>query len=71
MTFNWETGFVADFSLTNGLSSAAVSSKRRLSDMRGMYRDGEALEAQIAGGDPRNYEIYEMDAPPNAGHLAP
>jgi glucose-6-phosphate isomerase len=69
--FNWTQGFVVDFDLKTGLSkSSAESSKRHLSQMRGMYADEVATEALIKNGDPLVYEFYEMGAPETAGDLA-
>ncbi len=69
--FNWTQGFTVDFDLKTGLSkSNAESSKRHLSQMRGMYADEVATEALIKNGDPLVYEFYEMGAPETAGDLA-
>lgn len=62
--FNWVQGFVVDYDLKTGMSnSAAVTSKRRVSNMRGVYADEAATEALIQNGDPLVYEFYEMGAP--------
>ncbi len=42
---------------------------RRLSDMRGMYRDAEAERALIDGGDPLVYEVLQYDVPAEDGQL--
>jgi len=42
---------------------------RRVSDMRGYYRDEAALERLIAGGDPVHYEVFEKEIPATYGHL--
>lgn len=68
--FNWRKGFIIDFALTGGLSSAAVSTKRKLSQMRGIFSDSGALEKALAAGDPVVYEFYELGAPENAGDVA-
>jgi glucose-6-phosphate isomerase len=68
--FDWARGFVLDFSLTDGFSKKAVSTKRTLSQMRGMYADDAALEKAVASGDPVVYEFYELGAPEHAGDLA-
>lgn len=62
--FNWLQGFVVDYDLKTGMSnSEAVTSKRRVSNMRGMFADESATEALIQNGDPLVYEFYEMGAP--------
>lgn len=69
--FNWVQGFTADFDLKTGLSkSGAESSKRHVSNMRGMYADEAAADALIKNGDPLVYEFYEMGAPEKSSDLA-
>ncbi|MDR1143792.1 MAG: glucose-6-phosphate isomerase [Spirochaetaceae bacterium] len=68
--FNWQKGFIVDFALTGGLSSAVVSTKRKLSQMRGIFSDPDAFEKAAAAGDPVVYEFYELGAPENAGDVA-
>ncbi|MDR0380546.1 MAG: cupin domain-containing protein [Oscillospiraceae bacterium] len=69
-SFDWNRGFALDFALTDGLSQTAVSTKRRLSQMRGMYSDDAAFEALVEREDPLVYEFYELGAPERAGDLA-
>lgn len=68
--FDWEKGFVLDFDLVTGLSGAAASTKRRLSQMKEMYADAAAADRMIAAGDPVVYEFYELGAPEHPGDLA-
>jgi glucose-6-phosphate isomerase len=68
--FDWIRGFVADFSLAEGLSKTAVPTKRFLSSMKGMFADEEAYEKMLRSGDPLVYEFYEMGAPEDAGDVA-
>lgn len=42
---------------------------RRVSDMRGMYADGEAEERLAAGDDPVVYEVLQYDVPAENGQL--
>ena len=41
---------------------------RRISDMKGMYRDGEA-QAALERTDPPVYEVFTADIPQQEGHL--
>lgn len=69
--FNWVQGFTVDYDLKTGMSnSSAVTSKRRVSNMRGMFADEGATEALIQNGDPLVYEFYEMGAPEKSSDLA-
>lgn len=68
--FDWERGFLIDFSLLNGLSRGAVSSKRHLSQMSGMYCEESTLQSILQTEDPVVYEFYEMGAPETPGNLA-
>ncbi len=68
--YDWTRGFVLDFALADGLSKKAASTKRTLSQMRGMWKDEAALETMLKSGDPVVYEFYEMGAPENAGDIA-
>ena len=70
MDFDWVRGFTLDFALTGGLSQKAVSTKRTLSQMKGMYADTAAFDQAVAGGDPLVYEFYELRTPKNSGDLA-
>ena len=68
--YDWEKGFVLDFSLLDGLSKGAVSTKRKLSQMQDMYADAEAAQKAVDAGDPVVYEFYELGAPEHEGDLA-
>jgi glucose-6-phosphate isomerase len=70
MTYNWNKGFVIDFDLTTGLSKKGQSTKRMLSDMRGMYADEMAESNLIESDNPLVYEFYELGAPEKEGDLA-
>ena len=70
INFDWCKGFVADFDKTTGKSLGAVSTKRMLSQMAGMYADADALTAMLASGDPMVYEFYELGTPEDAGDIA-
>ena len=64
-------GFVLDFDIKTGLSEKFTSTKRTLSQMKGMYADEAALDNMLAEGDPLVYEFYELRAPEHAGDIAP
>ena len=51
------------FDLKTGLSPGTASLKRKLSDMRGMFFAGDALEKMIKAGDELMYEFYDMHIP--------
>ena len=68
--YDWNKGFTIDFSLLNGLSETGVSTKRKLSQMQGMYADAEAAQKAVEGGDPVVYEFYEIGAPEHQGDVA-
>ena len=68
--FNWEQGFTIDFDLNTGMSAKKETTKRYLSNMKGMFADDEAMEKALAKGDPVVYEFHEMEAPENQGDLA-
>lgn len=68
--FNWKQGYTIDFDLKTGMSKKKETSKRHVSDMKGMFADDAAFEKAVADGDPLVYEFHEMDAPEDAGDLA-
>ena len=67
---NFLKGFALDFDLRTGLSGGIASTKRYLSQMRGMYADEAAYDALLAMGDPLVYEFYEIGTPEDAGDVA-
>jgi len=68
--FNWGQGFTIDFDLNTGMSEKKETTKRYLSNMRGMFADDEAMKKELAKGDPVVYEFHEMKAPEHPGDLA-
>lgn len=68
--FDWLNGFSIDFSLVSGLSEDAVSTKRYLSDMKGIFSDEAAFEDSLVRDNTLVYEFYEMGAPENDGDIA-
>jgi len=62
--------FAVDFDLAAGVMKNAKNHLvRRVSDMRGHYRDTGAFEALVAAGDPVHYEVFETPVPHEDGHL--
>ena len=68
--FDWERGFVLDLDLISGLSRQADTTKRRLSQMKGMFYDQTAYEQMLEQDDPLVYEFYELGCPERPGELA-
>ena len=68
--FDFNLPFSVDFDFVNGLSKKAVSTKRMLSQMKGMFSDDEAYSREMAKGDRMIYEFYELGCPEEAGQLA-
>ncbi len=62
--------FAVSFNLAEGIMHDPASHLvRRASDMKGHYRDHEALAALIAAGNPTHYEVFETPVPHEYGHL--
>jgi len=70
MEYSWEKGFLVDFDKKTGLSKTAKSTKRLLSQMKGMYADPDAFDRVLKTEDPVVYEFYEPGAPKNPGDVA-
>lgn len=51
------------------LKPATSRIERRLSQMRGMYLDGDAERDALADGDPLVYEVHQYDMPEFVGEL--
>lgn len=69
--FDYIRGFTLDLDLQTGLSEKKETSKRYLSQMRGMFADGDAYERKLREGeDALIYEFHEMGVPEEAGDLA-
>ncbi|MDR2740156.1 MAG: cupin domain-containing protein [Treponema sp.] len=67
---DWKRGFTLDFALYGGYSKGAISTKRSLSQMKGMFADAAAYERALQAGDPLVYEFYELGAPETSNDLA-
>ncbi len=68
--FDWDKGFCLDFDLETAFSKTAEATKRRLSQMKGMFCDIRATEKILEKEDPVIYEFYELGCPERAGDLA-
>jgi glucose-6-phosphate isomerase len=68
--FDFERGFLIDFNLKTGASEKKATTKRKLSQMKGMFADDAAYEEMLKQGDPVVYEFHEMGVPEHAGDLA-
>jgi glucose-6-phosphate isomerase len=56
--------------MKTGLSPDVKPIQRRLSKMKGMYADDEALAKMLDGDDPLVYEFYDLGLPEEAGEIA-
>jgi glucose-6-phosphate isomerase, archaeal len=62
--------FVVDVDVDAGAMPHATNHLvRNASDMRGYYRDEDALEELVSQGDPVHYEVFEVPVPEEYGHL--
>jgi glucose-6-phosphate isomerase len=68
--FDFTKSFPVDFSLTDGLSKTAESSKRYLSKVANMFYDQKAAAEMLKEGDSLVYEFYELGQPEDAGDIA-
>lgn len=68
--FDFSVPFIINFDLKSGLSGQRKPTQRKLSNMRGMFNDEEALQRMLDKEDTLVYEFYELGAPENAGDIA-
>lgn len=61
--------FTIDFDLKSGLSNARSSTKRYLSNMKGMFSDDEAFEKSSKLEEQLIYEFYELGLPETSSNL--
>lgn len=69
-SFPWDLGFDLDFDLKTGFSGQAETTKRYLSQMKGMFYDETAYEEALSRKDSLVYEFYELGCPERPGDLA-
>ncbi|TXT66209.1 MAG: Glucose-6-phosphate isomerase [Promethearchaeota archaeon] len=67
---NNKKSFSLKFDLLTGLSPGAISKKRLLSDMKGMYYDKDAYEKIVVEKDAVVYEFYDLNINPNPENLS-
>ena len=70
MSYNVDTSSIFSFAFESGISEGKVSSKRRLSNLRGMVADEAVLEEMIKKEDTLIYEFYELGIPAHPGDLS-
>ena len=70
MSYCVDKSSVFSFALETGISEGIETSKRYLSNLRGMVADETALEEMIKKENKLVYEFYEMGVPENPGDLA-
>lgn len=68
--YGWDESFVIDFSMQNGRSKTAVSTRRYLSQMEHMYFDKTTAHKMAEREDRLVYEFYELGCPEREGDLA-
>ena len=67
---NYDKPSIFSFVMETGLSEGNVSSKRYLSNLKGMVADEAALDEMIKKDNELIYEFYEMGVPEHPGDLA-
>lgn len=68
--FDWQKGFGIDFDFSSGMSPQAETTRRYLSQMKGMYLEEEVRAEMCREKDPLVYEFYELGVPECGGDLA-
>lgn len=61
--------FTMFFDLKNGMSNESKTTKRYLSNMKGMFADEAALDKAVQENDSLIYEFYELSMPETEGDL--
>jgi len=61
--------FTMYFDLKNGMSDEKQTTKRNLSNMKGMFADDAAFDEAVKNGNPLVYEFYELGLPETPGDL--
>jgi glucose-6-phosphate isomerase len=61
---------LVDFDPVSGLSKSRPSIQRRLSNMKAIFHDRDAVAKTAESGDPLIYEFYDMGVPESSGDVA-
>ncbi len=61
---------LTDFDMKTGLSKTKKSLQRKLSNMKGMFADDDALDKALASEDTLVYEFYDMGVPDSEKEVA-
>jgi glucose-6-phosphate isomerase, archaeal len=61
---------LVDFDLNSGLSRSRAPLRRKLSQMKAIFHDQEAVAAALRQGDPLVYEFFDMGVPETSGDVA-
>jgi glucose-6-phosphate isomerase len=70
MSMENKASTLVDFDLTSGLSATRKPLQRHLSNMKGMFSDQAAYEAQLARENVLVYEFFDMGVPETSGDVA-
>ena len=69
-TFDYIRGYTIDLDMKTGMSKRKETSRRYLSQMKGMFSDDAAYEKKLQEeGDALVYEFHEMGVPEHPGDL--
>ncbi|MDO4547037.1 MAG: glucose-6-phosphate isomerase family protein [Clostridia bacterium] len=66
---DFERGFTMDIDLITGKSKDVDTGKRFLGDLRGLFSDETAYEAEVGKGNPLVYEFHGLPAPDHPGDI--
>ena len=70
MSMENKASTLVDFDLTSGLSTNRKPLQRFLLNMKGMFADQAAYEAQLAADNVLVYEFFDMGVPETSGDVA-
>jgi glucose-6-phosphate isomerase len=70
MSMENKASTLVDFDLTSGLSATRKPLQRFLSNMKGMFSDQAAYEAQLTQENALVYEFFDMGVPETSGDVA-